>query len=88
MNHERAAHMAVRNFLEDTRDKGQYPNGLPLYRVVTVAASYVLGHEKYWITTDIPDGKYYECTYNSDTDELYLDTYVRIHNEAIKMGGA
>ena len=46
MEHERASHKAVRDFLEDTRDKGQYPDGLPLFRVVTVAASYVLGNEK------------------------------------------
>ena len=49
--------------------------------------TYVLGNEKYLITTDIPDGKYYECTWNMVTGEMYLDVYVRIHNEAIKIGG-
>jgi hypothetical protein len=88
MNHERQAHKAVRDFMEDTRDKGQYPEGLPLYTVVTVAASYILGNEKYWITTDIPDGRYYECTYDAGKDEMYVDAYVRIHNEAIKIGSA
>ena len=88
MEHERDAHHAVREFVDRTRDKGQYPDGLPIYRVVTVMGAYVLGCEKYLITTDIPDGKYYECTWNMTTGEMYLDVYVRIHNEAIKIGGA
>ena len=88
MNHQTDAIKAVRDFCLNTRDKGQYPEeGNLEFDIVTVAESYVLGHEKYWITTTLPDGKYYECTWNMVTGELYLDVYVRIHNEAFKIGG-
>lgn len=32
------------------------------------------------------DGKYYECTYNGDKRELYIDTYNKESNECIKLG--
>lgn len=31
------------------------------------------------------DGKYYECTYNGDKKELYIDTYNKESNECIKL---
>lgn len=42
-----------------------------------------LQNNKALLSTDISDGKYYEATYNGDTDELYLDTYVKEKNEPI-----
>ena len=31
------------------------------------------------------DGKYYECTYNGNTNELYIDTYLKEENECINL---
>jgi hypothetical protein len=88
MNHQTDAVRAVRDFCLRTRDKGQYPKESDLeFDIVIVAESYVLGHEKYWITTTLPDGKYYECTYDTITGKMYLDVYVRVHNEARYVGG-
>ena len=42
-----------------------------------------LQNNKALLSTPIPDGKYYEATYNGDKDELYLDTYVLENNEPI-----
>ena len=84
MKHTAEAVKAVRNFVNNTLNKGEYPNGTD-YKVYIVAASYILGNEKYWISTDLPDGKYYEVTFNDYTNELYLDVYVRVHNEATKV---
>ena len=83
MNHKVAAIAAVRQFADSTINPGQYPDGLD-YKVYIVACSHILGNEKYWISTSLPDGKYYEVTYNSVADELYLDVYVRIHNEVTR----
>lgn len=80
LTHQQRAIGAVRSFVDSTINKGEYPNGLS-YKVYIVACSYILGNEKYWISTDIPDGKYFEVTYNATKNELYLDVYVRVHNE-------
>ena len=38
---------------------------------------------KYLLSTTIPDGMYYELTYNGDTKEWYLDAYQKIQNKVI-----
>ena len=38
---------------------------------------------KYLISSDLPDGMYYEVTYNGEKYEWYLDAYKKIHNEII-----
>lgn len=47
----------------------------------------VLQNDKALASTTVPDGMYYEVTYNGDKGELYLDAYkkwenvmVRVHN--------
>ena len=73
----------VRNRATSMLDKSQYPNGIE-FEVHVVWAGYILGNEKYLITTNLPDGKYYEVTYNKPKNEMYLDEYVRTHNEVIQ----
>lgn len=42
----------------------------------------ILGNNKALLSTNVPDGMYYEVTYNFETDELYLDGYKKlIHKE-------
>jgi hypothetical protein len=48
-----------------------------------VNCSYVLGNIKGWLSTTLPDGKYYEVTYNNEKKEMYVDAYTRIHQEVI-----
>lgn len=83
MRHTQDATKAVREFVDSTLNKGEYPNGKE-YKVYIVACSYILGNEKYWISTDLPDGKYFEVTYNSDKNEMYIDVYVRVHNHRME----
>lgn len=75
------AHAQVRDFVNDTRDKAQHAEALQ-FEVVTVWQCYILGNMKALITTDLPDGKYYEVTYNAAKNELYLDVYARVYNHA------
>ena len=37
------------------------------------------------LSTNISDGMYYECTYNGDKNELYLDAYKKWENVCIKI---
>lgn len=42
-----------------------------------------LQHWKALLSTDIPDGRYYEVTYNGDKKEAYVDTYIKASNHVI-----
>ena len=35
-------------------------------------------------STTVPDGMYYELTYNGDKDEMYLDAYKKFENRCIR----
>lgn len=35
------------------------------------------------ISTTLPDGMYYECTYNGGTNQLYIDAYKKFENVVI-----
>ena len=66
--------------IQATRNKGLYPGGIA-FELAVVWQCWILGNMKFLITSDLPDCKYYEVTYNAERDEFYLDVYVRIHNE-------
>lgn len=54
------------------------------YAVFIVWKCKILQNWKYMIATSLPDGKYYELTYNGDKKEWYLDTYIHTDNKVIK----
>lgn len=37
------------------------------------------------LSTTVPDGMYYEITYNGDKDEVYLDAYRKFENRCIRI---
>lgn len=39
-----------------------------------------LQHAKALLSTPLPDGMYYEITYNGDKDEYYFDAYKKFEN--------
>lgn len=43
--------------------------------VYVVWISKVLQNNKCLISTNIPDGRYFEITYNGDKEEFYFDSY-------------
>lgn len=49
--------------------------------VYVVWHCYILGNQKCLISTNVPDGMYYEVTYNSSKGEIYLDAYKKWKNE-------
>lgn len=44
-----------------------------------------LQNNKVLLSTTVPDGMYYELTYNGDKKELYLDAYKKFENQCFKM---
>lgn len=54
------------------------------FDVYTVWKVKVLQNWKYLISSTLPDGMYYEVTYNGDKNEWYLDAYKKFDNKCIK----
>ena len=42
-----------------------------------------LHHAKALLSTSLPDGMYYEVTFNGIKDEIYLDAYKKFENNCI-----
>lgn len=53
--------------------------------VYVVWFSYTLGNMKALLSTTLPDSMYYEVTYNSASEELYLDAYKKFENRCIRV---
>jgi hypothetical protein len=48
--------------------------------VYVVWFAYVLGAWKALCSTSLPDGRYYEVTFNVQKQVAFVDTYVKTHN--------
>ena len=44
-----------------------------------------LGNNKALLSTTLPDGMYYEVTYNGNKNEMYLDAYKKFENKCIDL---
>lgn len=45
----------------------------------------ILQNNKAMLSTNIPDTRYFEITYNGDKDEWYFDSYVKEKNQLITL---
>lgn len=57
--------------------------GITIDDIYFVTCTFVLGHIKAMLSTNLQDGKYYEVTYNNDKKEMYVVQYVRTHQMRI-----
>lgn len=62
----------TRNYVLRHLDKS---DEVPEFDVYIVWQCYILGNAKWLISTSLPDGMYYEVTYNKQKDEFYFDAY-------------
>ena len=54
--------------------------------VYVVWFSKTLQNAKALLSTNLPDGMYYELTYNGNKDEIYFDAYKKFENRLIERG--
>ena len=71
----------VENYAKEHIDK---TDTMPKFDVFVVWNAYILGNIKALLSTTIPDGMYYEVTYNKAKDEIYFDAYKKFQNICIK----
>ena len=67
----------VKKYIDDHFDK---TDPMPEYQVFMVWKAKILQNWKYLISSTLPDGMYYELTYNGDKKEWYLDAYKKFEN--------
>ena len=70
----------VSDYVRDHLDKSDPKVEFEVYIVWKCKA---LQNWKYLLSTDLPDGMYYELTYNGDKNEWYLDAYKKFENRVI-----
>ena len=56
---------------------------VPQFEVYTVWKAKALQNWKYLLSSTLPDGMYYELTYNGDKNEWYLDAYKKFENRVV-----
>lgn len=71
----------VKNYILNHLDKS---DETPDFSVFIVWKAKVLQNWKYLLSSTLPDGMYYELTYNGDKKEWYLDAYKKFENQVIK----
>ena len=74
----------VEDYIREHLDKGDPETHFDVY---TVWKAKILQNWKYLISSTLPDGMYYELTYNGDKAEWYLDAYKKIENVVYNSDG-
>nr|DAJ64255.1 MAG TPA: hypothetical protein [Caudoviricetes sp.] len=84
MDYTLKAREIVRDYVNEHLDK---TDGIAINMTDTyvVWQCKTLQNWKALVSTTLPDGMYYEVTYNGDKNEVYLDTYKKFENRCIKL---
>jgi hypothetical protein len=72
----------VRAWIESHLDKSD--GEIPDFDIYVVWFAKTLQNWKALLASTLPDGMYYEVTYNGDKRETYLDAYRKVSNVAIQ----
>lgn len=82
MNYQQTAKEIVLNYVNKHIDKTDNVQ-ITLDDVYIVWFCKTLQNWKALVSTTLPDGMYYEVTYNGDKKEVYLDAYKKFENQKI-----
>ena len=82
MDHQKKAMMLVVNYFNDHVEKTDH-FAIQLADVYVVWFSKTLQNWKVLISTTIPDGMYYEVTYDGEMQQSYIDSYKKIKNVCV-----
>ena len=82
MNYQKTAKEIVLNYANKHIDKTDNVQ-ITLDDVYIVWFCKTLQNWKALLSTTLPDGMYYEVTYNGDKKEAYLDAYKKFENKKI-----
>lgn len=70
----------VAEYYNQKKDKTDIASVMTANDVFVVWYSKSLQNHKVLLSTPVPDGMYYELTYNGDKEELYFDAYKKWEN--------
>lgn len=81
INFDAKAMEITKDYITEHLDKSDQMSN---FTVFTVWKCKTLQNWKYLLSSTIPDGMYYELTYNGDKNEWYLDAYKKFENVVVK----
>lgn len=70
--------------IEDFYEK-ELKQEIDIKDIYTVWLSKIIQNNKAMLSTNIPDTRYFEITYNGDKDEWYFDSYLKEKNQLITL---
>ena len=73
----------VSDYIKEHLDKS---DKTPEFEVYIVWKCKILQNWKYLLVSTLPDGMYYELTYDGDKNRWYLDAYKKFENRCITVG--
>lgn len=82
MDYQKTARKIVLDYANEHIDKTDNVQ-ITLDNVFIVWFCKTLQNWKALVSTTLPDGMYYEVTYNGDKKEVYLDAYKKFENRKI-----
>lgn len=75
----------IAGYFNENKDKTDQTRDLAPEDVFVVWYCKTLQNHKALLSTPVPDGMYYEMTYNGDRNELYFDAYKKWKNVCIEL---